>query len=250
MTTQTDQTITDALQQLTKEVNNLKTELTRIQGRHPQRTPPSRRKRPHTKPPNPIAHLLNEEADEDLNPTSTPHAKKRTTMPPIHQNPLTENITNAKSQDPKQAIANLDTKINQIGDHIEKAKGTPCETCQTKFQKKLKREKRALQTIILVQKTDPQNPQTIDITDVVENFLEPLASPARLKILLSLSQGKKNFSKMAQTMNLKGGHLSFHLKKLLDAQLIAKEDNKCDYIITAKGIDAIKKINIFTETTK
>jgi predicted transcriptional regulator len=87
-------------------------------------------------------------------------------------------------------------------------------------------------------------------SDLVENFLDPLANPTRLRILLSLSEGKKSFSKLAQTMDLKGGHLIFHLKKLLATQLIAQEDNKGDYLITAKGINAVKKIVSLQETTK
>ena len=50
-------------------------------------------------------------------------------------------------------------------------------------------------------------------------------------------------------MELKGGHLIFHIKKLLDSKLIAQEDNKGDYIITPKGVDAIRKI-IFLQTTE
>ncbi len=50
-------------------------------------------------------------------------------------------------------------------------------------------------------------------------------------------------------MELKGGHLIFHLKKLLDSGLIAQEDNKGDYIITPNGVDAVKKI-LFLQTTE
>jgi predicted transcriptional regulator len=88
----------------------------------------------------------------------------------------------------------------------------------------------------------------VNVAGIVDDFLEPLANTARLRILLSLSEGKKSFSKMAQAMDLKGGHLIFHLKKLLDAQLVAQEDNNGDYLITAKGLDAVKKIVSLQET--
>ena len=76
-------------------------------------------------------------------------------------------------------------------------------------------------------------------------MLEPLANSSRLKIFLSIYEGKKSFSKLSQISNLKGGHLIFHLKKLLDSGLIIQEDNKGDYVITQKGVDVIKKIFLF-----
>jgi predicted transcriptional regulator len=72
--------------------------------------------------------------------------------------------------------------------------------------------------------------------------LEPLANSACLNILVSIFEGKKNFSRIAQINGRKGGQLIFHLKKLLDASLIAKEENKGDYIITQRGVDVLKRI--------
>jgi DNA-binding transcriptional ArsR family regulator len=90
--------------------------------------------------------------------------------------------------------------------------------------------------VVLIEKPQSGGDQeAVDVSFIVENLLEPLANPVRLKILLSLYGGKKNFSKLSGEMALKGGHLIFHLKKLLDAKLVTQEDNKGDYIITAKG---------------
>jgi predicted transcriptional regulator len=127
---------------------------------------------------------------------------------------------------------------------IQKAKGTNCEICHRDFQKKLRREKRAFQTITLVEKTPKKDETEININQLVEGVLEPLANSARLKILISTFEGKKSFSKIGQLTNLKGGHLLFHIKKLLDAGFIAQEDNKGDYIITEKGVEIAKKIFI------
>ena len=55
---------------------------------------------------------------------------------------------------------------------------------------------------------------------------------------------------MSQIMELKGGHLIFHMKKLLDSKLVAQEDNKGDYVITPKGVDAIRKIVSLQTTEK
>ena len=36
--------------------------------------------------------------------------------------------------------------------------------------------------------------EVLDVPFIVENLLEPLPNPVRLKILISLYEGKKNFS--------------------------------------------------------
>ena len=249
---QTDtEAVTNTLRELIKEVGSLKAELGRIesvilkdrliaveeafsQNRLMQ-----------------YADLLNEEASEDIDKLLNIDCEKRTKCHEYLKEQLTENLLIAKSRGSKEALADLDVKINQIGSQVEKAKGTQCERCQTKFQKKLKREKRAFQTIVLVEKTneDNHNQKVIDVPFIVENLLEPLANPVRLKILITLYEGKKNFTKLSQIMELKGGHLIFHIKKLLDSKLIAQEDNKGDYVITPKGVDAIRKI-VFLQTTE
>jgi predicted transcriptional regulator len=60
---------------------------------------------------------------------------------------------------------------------------------------------------------------------------------------------EKRISLIVPNDGAEGGHLIFHLKKLLDSKLIAQEDNKGDYIITPKGADAIRKI-LFLQTTE
>jgi DNA-binding transcriptional ArsR family regulator len=122
-----------------------------------------------------------------------------------------------------------------------KAQGTNCECCHRDFQKRLRSEKRALQTIVLVEKP-PEHGFEPDVEQLVANVLEPLANPARLRILFATSAGKKGFSRLSQLTGLKGGHLIFHLRKLLDAGFIVQEDNKGDYLITQRGLDVAKKI--------
>ncbi len=197
------------------------------------------------------ADLLNEEASEDIDRLLSADCEKRAKCHEFFREQLAENLLIIKSGESKEALADLEARIKQAGIRLEKAKDTQCESCQTNFQKKLKREKRAFQTIVLVEKTNGNKPsqETVNIPFIVENFLEPLSNPVRLKILIGLYEGKKNFSKLSQIMTLKGGHLIFHLKKLLNSKLIAQEDNKGDYIITTKGIEAIRKI-LFLQTTE
>ncbi len=250
---QTDQeAVTSALRELTQEVGSLKAELGRIESVILKDRLNAVEEALSQNRLMKYADLLNDEANEDIGKLLNADCEKRTKCHEYFKEQLAENLLLVKSHGSKEALADLDAKINQIGNQAEKAKGTQCESCQTKFQKKLKREKRAFQTIVLVEKTndDNCNQEAIDVPFIVENLLEPLASPVRLKLLIGLYEGKKNFSKLSQIMELKGGHLIFHIKKLLDSQLIAQEDNKGDYIITPKGVDAIKKISFLQTTEK
>jgi DNA-binding HxlR family transcriptional regulator/predicted RecB family endonuclease len=248
---QTDQeTVTNALRELKQEVSSLKAELGRIESVILKERLSAVEEALSQNRLMQYADLLNEEANEDIDKLLNADCEKKTKCHEYFRENLAENLLIAKSRGSKEALADLDARINQAGSQAEKAKGTQCESCQTKFQRKLKREKRAFQTIVLVEKTNvDKNNQVLNVPFIVENLLEPLANPVRLKILISLYEGKKNFSKLSQIMELKGGHLIFHLKKLHDSKLIAQEDNKGDYIITPKGVDAIRKI-LFLQTTE
>ncbi len=90
--------------------------------------------------------------------------------------------------------------------------------------------------------TNPSNPEVIDTQFLVDSLLEPLANQSRLKILFSVSKGKRSFSELSKIVDLKAGHLAFHLKKLVDANLMAQEASKGDYVITQRGLKLIKTI--------
>ncbi len=156
---------------------------------------------------------------------------------------LSENLDLIKQSKIKEAFEDLDSKILQTKQMGKEAKRKECEVCFRAVHKKLKREKRAFQTVTLVEKNWIDNePVNLDITFLVKSFLEPLASQKRLAILFSLYEGKKSFSQLSQLTNLKAGHLIFHLNKLLVTKIIAQEGNKGDYIIMQRGIDAMHRL--------
>ncbi len=143
----------------------------------------------------------------------------------------------------KKAISDLDAKIAETELMVEKTKGYTCEPCFVNFRKRLKREKRAYQEIVLVEDvTKPESNTILDIPFLVDSLFEPLSNATRLKILVSIYQGKKSFSELSKLVDLKAGHLVFHLKKLVGAKLITQEASKGDYIITNRGLTLIKKM--------
>jgi DNA-binding HxlR family transcriptional regulator len=234
--------ITNAIQELKQEIKNLRLELNRLEGsilkdKVKATENALTQNRLHL-----YADQLQDELQEDLKSILDRQCKNHDQCIERFKKMATENLQKIKNLKTTEAITDLDAKIDSIEQVIAKAKGSNCEICHQNFQKKLRREKRALQTITLVEKTAQESNNELNIDRLVEGILEPLANSARLKILISTFEGKKSFSKIGQLTSLKGGHLLFHIKKLVDAGLIAQEDNKGDYIITQKGVDVAKKM--------
>ncbi len=73
---------------------------------------------------------------------------------------------------------------------------------------------------------------------IVENILNPVSQEARLKILLSIFNGKNRFADFIETTGLKGGHLLYHLNRLLEHGFIQRYASK-DYILTRKGLKTV-----------
>jgi len=162
-----------------------------------------------------------------------------------YKNTIEENTQVIKQSGPKVGLADLDVRIAETELMVEKTKGQQCGNCFSNFDKKLKREKRAYQEIVLVKDVNDDkivNNQSLDIPFLLRNLFEPLGNDSRLKILSSVYEGKKSFSELSKIVDLKAGHLAFHLKKLVNAKLIAQEASKGDYIITQKGLTLMKEM--------
>ncbi len=162
-----------------------------------------------------------------------------------YKNTIEENTQVIKQSGIKVALADLDDRIAKTELMVEKTKGQQCGNCFSNFDKKLKREKRAYQEIVLVKDVSNDkmvNNQSLDIPFLLQNLFEPLGNDSRLKLLASVYNGKKSFSELSKIVDLKAGHLAFHLKKLVNAKLIAQESSKGDYIITQKGLALVKEM--------
>ncbi len=243
MTNPNNQTMLTAIEELKTEIKTLRAELNRLEGSILKERIKAVEEALTQNRRLLFANQLQEELNEDLQNLTNAQCKNQPNCIKKFAEIANENLKAIKESNSTDTLADFDSKIDHAKQITEKAKGAPCEACHQNFQKKLKREKRAFQTVVLVEKNaeDKQN-EELNIAKLVEGVLEPLANSVRLKILLSTYEGKNSFSRLTQITNLKGGHLIFHVKKLLDAGLIAQEDNKGDYLITQKGIDVMKKI--------
>lgn len=191
---------------------------------------------------------LEADLDEDINDLMISKCSKgmKPTCTKKFKEMIAQNLVTLKNSDANKALDEIDSKLVLIEKALDNFKGDICEVCHGNLQKKLTKDKKTFQTLVLSQKlTYKVNPQKFDITEISEKIFEPLASPVRLKILVSLSESKKSYTRLAKLTGLRAGHLVYHVNKLVDAGLVAQEDNKGDYVITAKGMEVITKVSNF-----
>jgi DNA-binding HxlR family transcriptional regulator len=79
---------------------------------------------------------------------------------------------------------------------------------------------------------------TLDPVAVEQGVLDPVAHRARLQVMLSIFRGENRFADFTAATGLRGGHLLYHLNKLLDGGLIQQYESK-DYVLTRKGLKTL-----------
>jgi DNA-binding HxlR family transcriptional regulator len=82
---------------------------------------------------------------------------------------------------------------------------------------------------------------TIGMLDPVameQGILDPVAHRARLQVMLSIFRGENRFADFTAATGLKGGHLLYHINKLLEGGLVQQYESK-DYVLTRKGLKTL-----------
>ncbi len=74
-------------------------------------------------------------------------------------------------------------------------------------------------------------------------LLTSLANPKRLEIMRVLESGDQSFSEISRAVGLRTGHLQFHLRPLLEADLVRFHGRGKTYSITARGREAMVGID-------
>ncbi len=74
----------------------------------------------------------------------------------------------------------------------------------------------------------------------VERVIAPLSNSWRLTILRILRQHECTMSEIGKALNMKTGHLQFHMRALKDAGYITSERRRRTYSITEKGEKAMR----------
>jgi DNA-binding transcriptional ArsR family regulator len=71
---------------------------------------------------------------------------------------------------------------------------------------------------------------------VISSIVDPLSHKARFRMMKSLSIGSMSYKELTEATGYDGGHLIYHLNKLIGAGLAAKNETSGRYSITEKGI--------------
>jgi len=78
--------------------------------------------------------------------------------------------------------------------------------------------------------------------EVLSTLIEPLSHPARFAIMKGLSGGGLSYSELSTLTGYKGGHLLFHVTRLVEAGLIAKSETSGLYALTEKGTGVMQLV--------
>ena len=187
------QTMLDALQELKSEIKSLRTELNRLEGSILKERVKAIEEVLTRNRLLLYADQLDEELDDDLDKLLNHECKNHPQCLQTFKNMTTESLKLIKNANHTQALADLESKIEKIDETIKKAKGSSCEVCHQNFQKKLRREKRALQTIVIVEKPSEakQNQEELNISHIVETILEPQLTKPGSKFSLASAREKR-----------------------------------------------------------
>lgn len=83
-------------------------------------------------------------------------------------------------------------------------------------------------------------------SEEISRMIFPLSHPLRIDILRMLQSGEKSFSEISKNLDIKTGHLQFHLRLLQVEGYIRKSKNRGRYLLTPKGSVALELITVFS----
>jgi DNA-binding transcriptional ArsR family regulator len=79
--------------------------------------------------------------------------------------------------------------------------------------------------------------------EVAERALGPLANGHRLTIMNMLAEEQRTLTEICKRLEMRTGHLQFHMKALRDAGYVASDRRSRMYSLTPKGAKALGSVN-------
>jgi DNA-binding HxlR family transcriptional regulator len=118
--------------------------------------------------------------------------------------------------------------------------GTKCETCMRVYDGERDRLLAMGQKFVKYRQDLARSRSTIYFSQLpddlaVSEIIDPLSHKARFAMLKSLTSGDRSYKELGEITGYTGGHLLYHLNKLMDASLVQKDEGTGLYRITEKG---------------
>jgi len=140
-----------------------------------------------------------------------------------------------------------------ILDSIEDLVSGECSSCQDgecsrNAREIVRRVKAVLQVYASLRSRLGPDPAAIIATapgDVMrpehaESVLDPLANTWRIKVLTVLRRGDRSLTELGRAVDLRTGHLQFHLRALISAAYVEQDRRQHIYRITDRGRTALQ----------
>ena len=89
---------------------------------------------------------------------------------------------------------------------------------------------------VLIRKKPDMYISELPDEQVLSTLIEPLSHPVRFSMLKALSGGSMSYSELSVLTGYKGGHLLFHVTRLVEAGLVVKTEPAGLYSLTEKGM--------------
>ncbi len=134
---------------------------------------------------------------------------------------------------------------------------SPCQRKECRdLQLEMVRDVRALVDFIhrMFERMNGPSPEKLSIHEAplqdlngAARMMTPLSHPSRLQILQVLSLRDRAFTDLSRDLELRTGHLQFHLRPLLDEGYVSKLRNRGDYSITPRGRSALDLVGMFSQ---
>ena len=159
----------------------------------------------------------------------------------------------AERMDPDEAEEFLSNQVRMDGDLIRKYPELgqePCLSCFYVYTAERDQLMKAIGELSLARSELKRKGLVSLIKDlpdgeVIATIIEPLSHPVRFRMVKALSMGGMSYKELSTLTGYKGGHLLFHVTRLIEAGLVAKDASSGQYLITEKGMglmDLIRKI--------
>jgi len=133
------------------------------------------------------------------------------------------------------------TQVRNCGKSAVDQDNKACALCMNKVAKTFETNGSLLGDLNFLSSPSLRVKEELEVVNGVDparleaEVLSPVAHVARLKIMLSVFRGDCRFADFAECTALSGGHLLYHVRKLIEHGLISK-DSAGGYQLTLKGV--------------